>query len=67
MKYPGAAFVSLGDIVLRQEPRTTGGQGRAVDPALAGAGLLHRRHEDEVPRHQLQLVVILWGVGVDHL
>lgn len=67
MKYPGAALVGLGNVVLRQESGAAGAQGRAVDPALAGAGLLHRRHEDEVPGAQLQLVVILWGVGVDHL
>lgn len=67
VKYPGAALVSLGDVVLGQESRAAGGQGRAVDPALAGAGLLHGRHEDEVPRDQLQLIVVLWGVGVDHL
>lgn len=49
MKYPGAALVGLGDVVLRQESRAARGQGGAVDPALTGAGLLHGRHEDEVP------------------
>lgn len=67
VKDPGAALVSLGDVVLRQESGATCGQGRAIDPALAGAGLLHGRHEDEVPGDQLQLVVVLRGVRVDHL
>lgn len=67
VEHPGAAFVSLGDVVLWQEPRTAGGQGGAIDPTLAGAGLLHGRHENEVPWDQLQLVVILGGVGVDNL
>ena len=67
VKYPGAALVGLGDVVLRQESRAARGQGRAIDPALAGAGLLHGRHEDEVPGDQLQLIVVLRGVRVDHL
>lgn len=56
---PGATLISLGNVVLRKQPRAASGQGGAINPALAGAGLLHGRHEDEVPWDQLQLIIIL--------
>lgn len=67
MEDPGATLISLGDVVLRKQPRAAGGQRGAVNPALTGACLFHGRHEDEVPRDQLQLIIILRGIGVDHL
>lgn len=67
MEDPGATLIRLGNIILRKQPRAAGGQRGAVNPALAGAGLFHGRHEDEVPRDQLQLIIVLRGIGVDHL
>lgn len=67
MEHPGPAFVRLGDVVLRQQPRAASCKGNAVNPALTRAGLLHWGHENEIPWDQLQFVVVLGGVGVDHL
>lgn len=63
---PGVTLIGPHDVVLREQPGAACGQGRAVDPALARAGLLHHTHEDEVSRDQLQLIIILRGVGVHH-
>lgn len=64
---PGVGLVGAVDVVLGQQPRQPGGQRRAVHPALAGTALLRGGHEDEVSRHQLQLVLILRHIRVHDL
>lgn len=64
MKHPGVRLVGQAHVVLRQESRQAGGQRGSVDPALAGAGLVHGRREDKIPRNQLQFVIVLGHVGV---
>lgn len=64
---PGVGLISAVDVVLRQQARQPRAQRGAVHPALTGAALLHRRREDEVSWHQLQLVVILRHIRVHDL
>lgn len=64
---PGVRLVGAADVVLGQQARHPCAQRGAVHPALAGRGLLHRRHEDKVARQQLELIVILGRVRVHDL
>lgn len=67
MDNPGVGLIGTVDVVLRQQARQPRAQRGAVHPALAGTALLHRRHEDEVSGHQLQLVVVLRHIRVHDL
>lgn len=67
MDDPRVRLVRSADVVLGQQAGQPGAQRRAVQPALAGCTLLHRRHEDEVSLQQLQLVVVLRHIRVHHL
>ena len=66
VEHPGVGLVRQADVVLGQQPRQPGSQRGPVHPALAGAALIHRRHEDVVAGDQLQLVLVLGRVGVHH-
>lgn len=67
MDDPGVGLISTVDVVLRQQAGQPRAQGGAVHPALAGGALFHRRHEDKVSRHQLELIIILRHVRVHDL
>lgn len=64
---PGVGLICSVDVVLRQQARQPRGQRGAVHPPLADGALLHGRHEDKIPRHQLQLVIILRYIRVHDL
>ncbi len=66
MEDPGVGLIGQADIVLRQQARQPRGQRGSVHPALTGATLIHWRHEDEIARNQLQLILVLRQVGVHH-
>ncbi len=66
MEDPGVGLIGQADIVLRQQAGQPRGQRGPVHPALTGATLIHWRHEDEIARNQLQLILVLRQVGVHH-
>lgn len=67
MEHPSATLIRFGDVVLGQQPRAACGKRSPINPSFAGGDLLHRRHKDEVPRNQLELIIVLGSVRVDHL
>lgn len=63
---PRVGLIGQTDVILRQQAGQARGQRGAVHPALTGAALIHRRHEDEIAGNQLQLILVLRHVRVHH-
>lgn len=67
MEHPGPTFIRLRDVIFRQKPRTASCEGNAINPALTCTGLFHGGHENKIPWDQLQFIIVLGGVRIDHL